>query len=292
MKYFIESESLKVEVNSIGMELSSIRSKSSGQEFLWQGDPTYWTGQAPVLFPIIGMLKNGEMRYEGETYAIPKHGIIRNSSKPTLIESGSDFLRFGTSWDKETLKHYPFKFKLEIHFLLKGKTLQIQHHISNEGDGPMFYSIGGHPAFNCPLLKNEKYEEYFLEFEEQETDSTSVIDPSGLISLEEKPFLNQEKTIALHSYLFDQDALVFKNLKSRKVTLNHQKQGQILEVGFKDFNYLGIWAKPGAPFVCIEPWLGIADSVDSNQKFTEKEGILKLESGQVDKKCYSITILK
>jgi galactose mutarotase-like enzyme len=292
MKYSIESADLWVEVNSIGMELSSIRSKHSNQEYLWQGNPAFWTGQAPVLFPIIGALKNGQLNYQGKFFELPKHGLVRNSVKPKLIESGTDFLRFGMAWDAETLEIYPFKFSLEITFLLDGKSLQIQHRITNSADESMLYSIGGHPAFNCPLKADESYEDYYLEFEEEETAATWLIDQSGLISLEQKPILDHTKNLPLHSHLFDYDALVFKNLKSSSVKLFHRKKGPLLAVDFEDFNYLGIWAKPAAPFVCIEPWLGIADSVDSSQNFEEKEGVLKLASGQSDQKIYSISILE
>jgi galactose mutarotase-like enzyme len=291
MKHSIESADLQVEVNPIGMELSSIRSKHSNQEYLWQGNPEFWTGQAPVLFPIIGALKNGQFNFHGKSYELPKHGFVRNSSKPKLIESGENYLRMGMTWDEETLKIYPFKFRLELKFLLEGKTLHIQHHITNEGDETMHYSIGGHPAFNCPLHENERYEDYYLEFEKEETEATWLIDPSGLISLEQKPMLDHTKNLSLHSHLFDQDALVFKKLESREVSLHSRNSGPVLKVNFADFDYLGIWAKPNAPFVCLEPWLGIADSVDSNQNFEEKEGILKLDAGQSDQKSYSITIL-
>jgi galactose mutarotase-like enzyme len=291
MKHSIESADLQVEVNPIGMELSSIRSKHSNQEYLWQGNPEFWTGQAPVLFPIIGALKNGQFNFQGKSYELPKHGFVRNSSKPKLIESGENYLKMGMTWDEETLKMYPFKFRLELKFLLEGKTLHIQHHIINEGDETMHYSIGGHPAFNCPLHENERYEDYYLEFEKEETEATWLIDPSGLISLEQKPMLDHTKNLSLHSHLFDQDALVFKKLESREVSLYSRNSGPVLKVNFADFDYLGIWAKPNAPFVCLEPWLGIADSEDINQNFEEKEGILKLDAGQSDQKSYSITIL-
>ena len=217
MKHLIESEELIVEVNSIGMELCSIRSKNRNVEYLWQGDSTYWTGQAPVLFPIIGALKNGQFKYQGIQYDMPKHGFVRNSPKPKLIEQGPNFLTMALSWDEESLKIYPFKFNLTMSFILEGKTLNIQHQISNEGGGELFYSIGAHPAFNCPLRKNESYGDYYLEFDQKEQDSTWLIDPSGLIRLDQKPFLEHTKELPLHAQLFDQDALVFKKLKSRRV---------------------------------------------------------------------------
>jgi galactose mutarotase-like enzyme len=181
---------------------------------------------------------------------------------------------------------------LEIEFLLKGNTLHVLHFIFNEGNESMLYSLGGHPAFNCPLLPGEKYEDYYLEFPLPETDSTCSIEPNGLIGLDRIPMLDQSKIIPLHSHLFDHDALVFKNLKSRKVSLSNRTHGPILAVEFEDFNYLGIWAKPSAPFVCIEPWLGIADSVDTNQNFEEKEGLLSLAPGESAQKSYSIAIMQ
>jgi galactose mutarotase-like enzyme len=292
MKHRIESSELLVEVNSFGMEISSIRSSHTNQEYLWQGDPAFWTGQAPVLFPIIGRLKNGQMTYKGKSYDIPKHGFVRNISNPKVIDFGKDFLKMEVTCDADSLKIYPFKFKLEMSFILKGKTLHVSHSISNEGEETMLYSVGGHPAFNCPLYADEVYSDYFLEFEKEETDSTWMIDPNGLIDKDQKLVLDHTKKLPLHAQLFDQDALVFKNLRSRRVSLVSQNRGPVLAVEFEDFNYLGIWAKPNAPFVCIEPWLGIADSVNHNQKFEEKEGILTLPAGKSTQKIYSITILE
>jgi galactose mutarotase-like enzyme len=292
MKHIIESEDLQVEINSIGMEISSIQSKLSKQEYLWQGDPSIWEGQAPVLFPIVGALKDGFTKYNGNEYRIPKHGLVRNSDQVKLLEATTDSLRFGMFWNTETLKKYPFKFELEILFKLEGKTITISHLIRNQGEEEMLYSIGGHPAFNCPLREGEKYEEYELKFAEKENDSTWLIDQAGLVSGKQKPTLNNTEILSLHKNLFNQDALIFKNLKSREVTLQHRKKGGIISVEFSDFDYLGIWAKPNAPFVCIEPWLGIADSADSNQNLKEKEGILLLSPGQSDKKSYAITVLE
>ncbi|MEB2775765.1 aldose 1-epimerase family protein [Algoriphagus sp. D3-2-R+10] len=290
MIYKLESSKLSVEVNDIGIELSSIQSLSTGIEYLWQGNPAIWSGQAPVLFPIIGALKGGFTFINGQKHSIPKHGIIRNSSKPTLKSKTASSLLFSLKWDEESLLLYPFKFELEIEFILKGKTLTIKHTITNHGEETMLYSIGGHPAFNCPLRDSEEYEDYFLEFAQPETDSTWMVEETGLIGLKQKKVLDNTAILPLHKHLFDDDALIFKHLKSKEVMLKHKDRGSILSVNFDDFDYLGIWAKPGAPFVCIEPWLGIADSVDSNQKFEEKEGLLKLEPDQSDVKIYSITI--
>jgi len=292
MIYTLSSHELSISVREKGAELCSIISLSSQIEYLWQGDSSIWAGQAPVLFPIIGALKDGFTIYTDNEYLIPKHGLVRNSEQVKLLEATTDSLRFGMSWDTETLKKYPFKFELEILFKLEGKTITINHLIRNQGQEQMLYSVGGHPAFNCPLREGEKYEEYELKFAERENDSTWLIDQEGLVSGEQKPILNDTKILGLHKNLFDQDALIFKNLRSREVTLQHQKKGGIISVEFSDFDYLGIWAKPNAPFVCIEPWLGIADSANSNQKLKEKEGILVVSPGQLDKKSYAITVLE
>ncbi len=292
MNYKLQSAELSVEVNPTGIELSSIKSKRTDVEYIWQADPEIWNSQAPVLFPIVGGLKEGYTLFDGHKYEMPKHGLVRNSNKPRLIEQTGTSLRFQLNWDEESLKHYPFKFQLDMVFSLVGKTLTVEHHIKNLGDETMFYSLGAHPAFNCPLRAGEVYEDYHLEFEKEEFAYTQMVDLSGLIASEQKLVMDNSAILPLHSHLFDDDALIFKQLKSREVTLNHKDRGATLSVKFEDFDYLGIWAKPGAQFVCIEPWLGIGDSVDFNNQFSEKDGIRKLEAGKAELKTYSITILE
>ena len=272
------------------MELCSIKSNQTGTEYIWQADPTLWKGSAPVLFPIIGALKDGYTLINGKEYRMPKHGLVRNSTKPKLVEKTGHSLKFRLSWDEESLKNYPFKFELEMVFTLTDKTLKIEHIVTNLGKEIMPYSIGGHPAFNCPLIDGEEYEDYSLEFEQKETDATWMVNPNGLIGLDQRLVLDDTKTLPLNKHLFDDDALIFKDLKSREVKLCHKTRGAILSVKFEDFDYLGIWAKPGAPFVCIEPWLGIGDSTDSNQKFEEKEGLLAVATNTSETKSYSITV--
>ncbi|WP_339758346.1 aldose 1-epimerase family protein [Algoriphagus aquimarinus] len=291
MNYTLQSVDLTVEINPIGMEISSIKSKITGLEYIWQADPAIWNGQAPVLFPIVGGLKDGFTIIEGKKYEMPKHGFVRNSSKPKLIEKTDDSARFRLSWDEEYLAQYPFKFQLDMVFTLVGKTLSIEHQVTNLGSKTLPYFIGAHPAFNCPLHAGETYEEYSLTFPELETDATWLIEDSGLISDQTQSFLENSSSINLEKHLFDKDALIFKHLKSREVTLTHKDKGAILSVQFDDFDYLGIWAKSGAPFVCIEPWLGIGDSANSNNEFLEKEGLQKLEPQQSETKSYSITVI-
>jgi len=290
MKYSIQSNSLSVQITKTGIELCSVKSKLSGQEYMWQADPAIWGSHAPVLFPIIGLLKDGYTLINGEKYFIPKHGLVRNSDKVLLIDSTESTLHFRFSWDAETLKKYPFHFQFDVIYSLEENTVKVEHIVENLGKGPMFYSLGGHPGFNCPLKPDENYEDYYLSFPEVETDGTWLLDENGLISDQQKPILLNTSKLTLEKHMFDNDALIFKNLKSRNITLNHKEKGSILTLEFEDFNYLGIWAKPGASFICLEPWLGIADSSDSNHDFKNKEGILHLEPKQSEKKTYSIII--
>lgn len=290
MIHQIENSELAIKVNAIGMELTSIISKSTGIEHLWQGDPSFWNGQAPILFPIIGSLKDGKTEYDGKFYKIPKHGIVRNSSKPVLFDQTAESLTFSMQYDDETLLAYPFKFELKIIFSLKGRTLEVLHEVTNHGSETMYFSLGGHPAFNCPIHQGELYKDYFIKFEEKETDSTWPVLGNGLIGKEPLPMLKATDKLQLHDNLFDKDALIFKNLKSREVSLVSEKNGPVLSMSFQDFDYLGIWAKPKAPYVCIEPWLGIADSIDSDGKLIYKEGIIQLESKKKTQKSYTITI--
>lgn len=290
MHYTIESESLRVQVNEIGVELSSIQSKSTGQEYLWQGSPEYWTGQAPVLFPIVGALKEGKTNYQGKDYYLPKHGFVRDSSLSRLVAQLPNQLVFQVDSNEETRSMYPFEFRLELSFTLIGSRLEVSHRVSNTGAGELYYSLGGHPAFNCPIDSGEKLEDYLIEFPEVEQDHIWLITDQGLIGEKGETVLNHSKTIPLHAHIFDQDALIFKNLKSKSVALAHRERGSWIKMEFSDFDYLGIWAKPGAPFVCLEPWLGIGDSHDHSGKLQEKEGIRVLAPGHSEVKSYRITI--
>jgi galactose mutarotase-like enzyme len=188
------------------------------------------------------------------------------------------------------LKIYPFKFEFNIKYALEENKLNVEHTIVNMGDKPMLFSLGGHPGFNCPVNADESYSDYFLEFQEAETAETWRVQKDGLIGKETVPVFDEPKIINLHSHLFDEDALIFKNLNSKKVSLKSRKSKQVLSMIFNDFPYLGIWAKPMADYVCIEPWIGIADSVDTDRNFENKEGMVLLGSKQSTTAVYTILI--
>jgi galactose mutarotase-like enzyme len=290
MRHTIENDQFKVSVKETGAELCSMISKRSGKEYIWQADPDVWGAHAPNLFPVIGSLKEDGFLYHGKEYKCPKHGFVRKNENVALIDKTPDSLTFGLMFSKESLEIYPFKFEFLIKFRLEGNKLCIEHKITNHGDREMLFSLGGHPGFTCPLNDDEKYDDYYLEFEKPETAPTWRVLKNGLIAKETLPFFENSSVINLHPHIFDDDALVFKNLNSSRVSLKSKKSKQVLSVDFDDFPNLGIWAKPEADYVCIEPWIGIADSVDSDRNFETKEGLHRLSPVSSFVASYSITI--
>ena len=289
--FTLESKKLKIAVKKTGAELFKITSIKDDIDFMWDANPEVWGSYAPNLFPIIGALKDDTYLFENQKYTLSKHGFIRNNDKVTLQEQSQNSLTFKLSYDEDSLKIYPFKFEFLITYQLIDNIITITHTIKNYDDKTMYFSLGGHPAFKCPVYNNETYSDYYLEFEHTENSETHLINlKNGLISNKTKPVFNNSNSLTLKHDLFNEDALIFKDLKSKKVTLKSKSHGAILSFSYKDFPYLGIWAKPEGDYVCIEPWLGIADSEYTNQNLKEKEGILTLMPQQTFKASYSIEI--
>lgn len=287
--FTIKSDFLKVKITKKGAEICSIQNKN-GDEYMWNANPDIWSSYAPVLFPVIGTLKNGKYTFEGKEYTIPKHGFIRNNENLAITDHSANSITFQHKYSEETLKIYPFKFEFNITFSVDGPVITVNHKIVNSGEDPMYFSLGGHPAFKCPLTGYETYDDYFLKFEEKENCCTYLLNDEGLLSGETRPLLNKSDTLFLEHSLFNKDALILKDLKSRKVSLNHKTKGPVLSVAFNDFSYLGVWAKPDGDFICIEPWLGITDNEDTDSDFKTKEGILALNPNADFQVSYSITI--
>jgi galactose mutarotase-like enzyme len=288
--YTIKNELLSIGVKPAGAELCSIKNVKSDAEYIWQADPEIWSSHAPNLFPVIGVLKDGSYYYDSEKYVMPKHGFIRHNENIRLKEQTKDKLTFQLEYSEESLKIYPFKFRFEISFSLDKNILTVNHKIENQDEKPLYFSLGGHPAFNAPLFEGETYEDYYLEFDQKQDLNTFLLSKNGLVGHETSVVTENDDTIQLHRNLFDHDALIFKNIASKKVSLKSKKSGAILTVRYQDFNNLGIWAKPKAPFVCIEPWLGIADVEGTNQDLKTKEGIMELMPSGKFVASYSIEI--
>lgn len=286
-----ENELFQVCISPVGGEICSFSSKKSGIEYIWRGDDEVWGSTAPVLFPIIGVLKDGYCLFEGEKYSIPKHGFIRNSSNLVIENQTSNSLHFSLSSSDQTKVMFPFDFRFHIKFKLLNSTLSISHKIENlSKDKPMFFSLGAHPAFNCPFDREDNYSDYFIEFDQVESAQRCCVLPDGTIGIDKEPLIDNTNVVLLNHDLFKKDALIFKDLKSRKVFLKSKKNNNSVEVQFQDFEYLGIWAKTNGDFVCIEPWLGISDSCLTNHELQEKEGIIRLEANSQYRASYTIKI--
>lgn len=291
--YTLKNDILEIAVNKVGAELCKITGIKNQIDFMWNANPHVWGSYAPNLFPIIGALKNDTYIFNNLHYKLPKHGFVRHNEAIELFKKTENSLVFKLTYSEDSLKVYPFKFELLIAFTLTDNNIEIKHTVKNLDDETLYFSLGGHPAFKCPVFKNEVYEDYALEFEHPENSKTHLINmENGLISANTKPVFNNSRSLALTHNLFNDDALIFKDLKSKKVTLKSASNGDILSVTYNDFPYLGIWAKPNGDYVCIEPWLGIADNETTNQKLETKEGILKLAAKSTFNASYIIEINK
>lgn len=287
----LKNKILQIGFQDKGAELCSIISQRTGKEFMWNANPDVWGSHAPVLFPIIGALKDGEFHYEGNSYSVPKHGFIRNNENLKINQVSDNCLEYSLKFDEESFKSYPFEFEFIVRYVVEGNSIIVEHEVVNHSkDKPLFFSVGGHPAFKCPLFEGESYEDYFLEFEEVENVSTWEVLTNGLINSTTRFLIENSNILPLTRTLFDKDALILKDLKSKKVSLKSKKSTTSITVEYPDFNYLGIWAKPGGQFVCIEPWLGISDSHTTDKDFTKKEGIIRLESNSNFIASYRISI--
>jgi galactose mutarotase-like enzyme len=290
MIHTISNSALKLSIDQTGAEICSIKSVKSGKEYIWNANPEVWGSHSPVLFPIIGSLKENQYMFDGNSYNMPRHGFIRYNKNLELSVKAPDRLVFKLTASEETLAMYPFLFEFVITFQLIGNRINILHKVTNLDTKEMYFSLGGHPAFNCPINQGESFTDYYLEFESIEKASSNRLAEGGLVT--DKTFLVLDNTdvLPLDSTLFEQDALIFKKLKSRKVRLRSRKSDQYITVRFSDFPYLGIWTKPNAPFICIEPWQGIADSFNSDRNFKNKEAIIKLQPGKQHTAQYAIEI--
>jgi galactose mutarotase-like enzyme len=285
----ISNDLISITIASKGAELQSLYHKKNQLEYMWSGDPKYWGKHSPVLFPIVGELKDKTYDYKGKAYNLTRHGFARELDFDVTEENESS-ITFSLHSNKETLEKYPFEFVFSVRYTLIENKLKITFIVRNEGHEKMFFSVGGHPAFKVPLIEGTTYEDYELVFNERETVGRWPISPEGLIEKQAKTFLNNETTIQLKKELFSSDAIVLKQLKSSSVSILSSKTEHGLKVSFEDFPFLGIWETKGGDFVCIEPWCGIADSVDASGNLEEKEGINILEPSNSFDVSYTIVV--
>jgi galactose mutarotase-like enzyme len=278
--FILENEILKVGVASKGAELQSIFHKGTELDYLWSGDPAFWAKRSPVLFPIVGSLKNNSYYYQGKSYQLPRHGFARDMEFEVEKQTSKEIILLLTS-NADTKKNYPFDFEFRIRYQLRGDELSTEYLVTNTGTDLLLFSVGGHPAFRLPLTADTVYADYYLKFEEIENLPRWPISKDGLILPHTIPVLENSNRLNLRKSLFYQDALVFKYPVSSEISLISSKTKQGLQFHMGEFPFLGIWAAKDADFICLEPWCGIADSVSGNQKLEEKEGIEKSAPGKI-----------
>lgn len=290
MKTLIENDILLVESKTAGGELTSIRLKATGTEYLWQGDPKYWGGQSPVLFPFVCAVADNKYTYKGQQYEMGNHGFSRKQEFD-MVSVSADSVTYRLVPTEEIYKNYPFKFSLDIRYTVRGNALAVGYSVLNAGAEPMYFSIGAHTGFRCPLAEGDDFSDYCLEFEQPETLDRQFLDAANLlIAGKKEPLLRNENALRLTPELFAEGAVVLEGVKSLRVTLKGRNTDKSVAVRFPGFPNLGLWTKPGAPFVCIEPWYGISESTDFKGDLTQKVGILKLDAGQVFECEYTIVI--
>ncbi|MBB6112185.1 aldose 1-epimerase family protein [Mucilaginibacter lappiensis] len=284
----LENEFLKVAIDLKGAQLSSFYNKQTGIEHLWQANPDIWPWHSPNLFPIVGGLINNQLLVEGQAYEMARHGFARQSEF-ILLEADEVSASFSLPYCEKKLLVYPYKFDYQVLYTLIDNSLRITHKVINLDKKTIYFSVGGHPAFNVPFFKGENYEDYYLEFETDEHLEANMLSADGFFTGETHPVATPGNKLHLTRHLFDADALVFKQLNSRMVSIKSKKHDQSVSVEFPHYNYLGVWAKPGADFVCIEPWLGCADTQDHHVNINKKEAIQTLHAGHVFEAPYFIS---
>lgn len=275
MEKSLQNKDLHICVNSLGGALSSIKDKD-GTEYLWQGDKRYWSGQSPVLFPICGSLRNDKAAVGGDKETcMPRHGIVRK--KEFVLEKANEKeIVYSIEANEELLAKYPYDFKLSIKYTLAGKSIFIEYAIENRGNAVMPCFLGVHPGFNCPLTADTAYEDYYLEFaQEEDCTAAASLPASGLVDrTARQPFLHHSRKLPLDYKYFAIDAMTLDRLKSRQVTLKTDKHNKGVEVDFSDFPYLILWSTANkSPFIAIEPWSGLSTCTDESDVFEEKANV-------------------
>ncbi|MFY7740439.1 MAG: aldose 1-epimerase family protein [Flavobacterium sp.] len=284
MNIQLENEIFSISINTKGAELNSFKNQIVNEEYIWEGNPEFWGKHSPILFPIVGGLKNDSYSYNNKKYNLSRHGFARDFEFE-IIEKTDVSVIFSLKENDETLQKYPFHFELQIKYVLTENKLVIIYHIKNNSKAEMPFNIGAHPALSLP----KNFTNYSLEFENQEELITHELE-NNLFSGATRTIALDKANLPLNYSLFEKDALVFKTLESKSVKIL-DNGNPFLKVNYEDFSSLGIWTVKNAPFICIEPWIGFADEASSNGNLFDKKNIQILEEYSSFEASFSIEIL-
>lgn len=286
--YDISGDKLKAQVRTAGGELCRLATVS-GLELLWDGDPAVWGRFAPTLFPIVGALKDNRMRHHGREYTLPRHGFARDLEW-TLKRLSAHAVTLKLVDDAATREVYPFPFELCASFRIEGLSMRVQYDLFNPGDMPILASLGAHPAFRWPILPGVPREAHRMVFEKAESPLLPVVDGRGLLASGNMPTPLRNRELDLSDAVFSEDALIFNPVESR--FLRYSGPGTpVIEVSWEGFPQLGVWSKPGAGFVCVEPWRGFASPAAFDGEFGEKPGVFQVGPGGTVSAAYTVRVL-
>lgn len=286
----LQNENLIIESSNSGAELTRIFSKKHNRNILWDGDKKHWGRQSPILFPIVGKLLDNETIIEENLYNMTQHGFARDMDFK-IANKGDTFISYSLTSNESTLKKYPYSFELFINYTLNDNSINIEWIVKNTDSKDIFFSIGGHPAFNLPFYDQDDFSKYYLRFKSR--DNVEKINLNGSFTDDTK-FIGDLKNLQLIPELFKNDALIYTNID--EVSICNDKDSECLTISMKNFPLVGIWTpyysetNSTAPFLCIEPWYGLADSIHSNKIYKDKKFINKLDKGKFFTASYSINI--
>ena len=283
MNTTISNSTISASINHSGAELFSLK-QNNNKEYIWEGNPEFWGKHSPILFPIVGTLKNNTYTIDKKEYQLTRHGFARDMEFQ-LLEKTNNSAVFSLESNTETLKIYPFHFELQLIYSIENTTLNIEYVVINKGETKMPFSIGAHPAIALP----QNFENYAFEFEKEEILKFNLLE-NDLISNKTSILETVKNIVPLNYKLFENDALVFKTLETNSLTILENSKPYV-KVDFEDFPSLGIWTKENAPFICIEPWFGYSDTLEKSGDILKKEGILLLEANQIFNSEFNIEVL-
>ena len=289
MTHTLSNASLTANLRTQGGELVSLKDRA-GTEYIWQGGPAFWSGQNPILFPVVGSLKEGRVDIGGRTFAMDRHGFARRSEF-TLTDQASDFAVLELRESPETLARFPFPFALQVRHQLLANGFSTTFAVENPGPEPLPFCIGAHTAIRCPLFPGERFEDYELTFDQPEDADTLLLNARGLLKGGREPMLRGGK-VALDYAVFQRlDTLIFQGLRSGRVSLRHRETGRGVALDFHEFPMVAFWTKPGGPFLCMEPWHGCAAYTHETGRFQDKPHVVTLAPDEWKEFTYTFTLL-
>lgn len=289
MRISLSKGSLCAAVQTGGGELVSLQRE--GTEYIWSGDPAFWSGQNPILFPIVGSLKEGKTTLSGKVFEMARHGFARRMEFQ-LTEQGEDWAVLTLRESPETLAQFPYAFSLQVRHQLWEDGFSTSFTVKNPNETPMPFCIGAHTAIRCPLEAGERFEDYELAFSQPENADTLLLTPAGLLRPGAAEPMLRNGTVPLDYETFRRlDTLIFQGLQSGQAALRHKETGRGVSLDFQAFPVVAFWTKPGAPFLCMEPWQGCAAYENESGLFQDKPHVLTLAPGEAKTLAYRFRLL-